>query len=113
MVGPCGFEPQTSCVSSRRSNQLSYGPGVAGPILARLDRDDEASAAKLVMQCAAVRRWGSSSWRYVLPYREKTQSDEHLKDCVQMCKDYGMANDCHGEGDPCGKEWREWRWRLC
>jgi hypothetical protein len=26
VVGPCGPEPQTSCVSSRRSNQLSYGP---------------------------------------------------------------------------------------
>ena len=26
VVGPCGLEPQTSCVSSRRSNQLSYGP---------------------------------------------------------------------------------------
>ena len=26
MVGPCRLELQTSCVSSRRSNQLSYGP---------------------------------------------------------------------------------------
>jgi hypothetical protein len=26
VVGPWGLEPQTSCVSSRRSNQLSYGP---------------------------------------------------------------------------------------
>jgi hypothetical protein len=26
MVGPGGLEPLTSCVSSRRSNQLSYGP---------------------------------------------------------------------------------------
>ena len=26
MVGLCRLELQTSCVSSRRSNQLSYGP---------------------------------------------------------------------------------------
>jgi integrase len=26
MVGPCGLEPQTSSVSRKRSNQLSYGP---------------------------------------------------------------------------------------
>ena len=28
MVGTGGFEPPTSCVSSKRSNQLSYAPGV-------------------------------------------------------------------------------------
>ena len=28
VVGPGGLEPLTSCVSSRRSNQLSYGPSV-------------------------------------------------------------------------------------
>lgn len=28
MVGSCGLEPQTSCVSSRRSNQLSYEPKI-------------------------------------------------------------------------------------
>ena len=26
MVGPCGLEPQTSSVSGKRSNQLSYEP---------------------------------------------------------------------------------------
>ena len=26
VVGPGGFEPPTSCTSSRRSNQLSYEP---------------------------------------------------------------------------------------
>jgi hypothetical protein len=30
MVGPCRLELQTSCVSSRRSNQLSYGPLLIG-----------------------------------------------------------------------------------
>jgi hypothetical protein len=30
MVGPCRLELQTSCVSSRRSNQLSYGPLLTG-----------------------------------------------------------------------------------
>jgi hypothetical protein len=32
MVGPCGLEPQTSSVSGKRSNQLSYGPTVAESI---------------------------------------------------------------------------------
>ena len=26
MAGPKGFEPSTSCVTGRRSNQLNYGP---------------------------------------------------------------------------------------
>ena len=30
MVGPCGLEPQTSSVSGKRSNQLSYGPVPTG-----------------------------------------------------------------------------------
>ena len=37
MVGPTELESVTSCVSSRRSNQLSYGPSgvVVFPIVAR------------------------------------------------------------------------------
>ena len=30
VVGTGGLEPPTSCVSGRRSNQLSYAPGKAG-----------------------------------------------------------------------------------
>lgn len=38
MVGLCGLEPQTSCVSSRRSNQLSYKPdlGIYGQHVLKL-----------------------------------------------------------------------------
>ncbi len=37
MVGACGFEPQTSSVSGKRSNQLSYAPIFVTPGLPPAD----------------------------------------------------------------------------
>ena len=45
MVGPTELESVTSCVSSRRSNQLSYGP-----------RDPQ-----YIMRTPKIRKWGTDA----------------------------------------------------
>ena len=39
MVGPGGLEPPTPALSTRCSNQLSYGPNVSSPPIGGADRD--------------------------------------------------------------------------
>ena len=83
MVGPNGLEPSTSCVSGKRSNQLSYGPIPAGAIF-----PTKQLGPKILIACKAPK-----ALRCQPTTHTKEKDLEHTEDCLPASFTWNAGKD--------------------